>query len=257
MKLFFTRLGEGPPLFILHGFLGMSDNWHSIGKRLSQKFSVYLIDARNHGRSPHCDSFGYKEMVADLVELIQEEKINRLCVMGHSMGGKTAIHMACKYPQIIDKLVVVDISPFATIGDHEQLRLLNVMQSFEPANRRTFNALETALKPLIKSWRLRTFVLKNIRKSPDGIFSWKPNVPVLYSNKDKLIQVVECTQPFGSPVLFVKGELSNYLQSSDIPLIRNCFPNAKMLEIKGAGHWVHADKPEEFFVAVNDFFIGI
>jgi esterase len=255
MKLFFTRLGEGPPLFILHGFLGMSDNWHSIGKRLSEKFCVYLIDARNHGRSPHSDIFGYEEMVADAIELIQEEKIKHLRVMGHSMGGKTAMHLACKLPQLIDKLVVVDIGPSVTIGDHEQLRLLNVMRSFEPGNYRTFNELETALKPLIKSWRLRGFVLKNIRKSPDGVFLWKPNIPVLYSNTDKLIPAVECAQPFDRPVLFVKGELSNYIQSSDLPVIRNCFPNAKMAEIKGAGHWVHADKPEEFFIAVNEFLI--
>jgi esterase len=253
MNLFFTRLGQGPPLFILHGFLGMSDNWNSIGKKLSEKFCVYLIDARNHGRSPHSNSFGYGEMVNDLVDLINEEKIDHLSLIGHSMGGKTAMWLACAYPQLIDNLVIVDISPTGKMKDSEQMRLLDVMRTFEPACFRTFSELETAFKPMIKSWRLRSFVLKNIRRSAEGIFSWKPNIPVLYSNADKLLQDVACNHSFDGPVLFVKGELSSYLQLSDLPVVRNCFPKAEMIEIKGAGHWVHADKPEEFLMAVYNF----
>jgi esterase len=253
MKLFFEKLGQGPTLFILHGFLGMSDNWHIIGVKLSEKFTVYLIDARNHGRSPHSDDFGYKEMVDDLLELIKQEHINRLSIIGHSMGGKTAMLLACQNPALIDKLIVADISPARIMPDDDQIDLLNVISTFEPANYRSLSELEIVLKPRLKSEHLQAFILKNIKRSSEGIFSWKPNIPVLLAHANKIVQSIESNLSFSGPALFIKGELSDYLPASDLPVIEKHFPNYILQELKGARHWVQADKPEEFLKVVFDF----
>jgi pimeloyl-ACP methyl ester carboxylesterase len=253
LKLFFEKFGQGAPLFILHGLLGMSDNWKSIGKKLSEKFCVYLIDARNHGRSPHNDNFGYDEMVDDLLELIKQENINRLSIIGHSMGGKTAMILACENPHLVDKLIVVDISPAAGKPPEEQLRLLNIMNGFDPGSYKTFSELNLALEPLIRSDRLRAFVLKNIKRSSGGPFSWKPNIPVLLEKFSTLGLTLPDDLRFNGPVLFVKGELSDFIGVHDLPVIEKHFPDAEISTIIGARHWVHADKPVEFLAAVKEF----
>jgi esterase len=253
MKLYFERLGEGMPLLILHGFLGMSDNWHSIGKRLSARYSVYMIDLRNHGRSPHDKHFGYEEMIDDLNELADEEKIDRLYIIGHSMGGKLAMQYASAYPDKVDKLIVADMSPGITEPDEKLLRLMDAMQGFPLHEYSSLDSIKKGIGELIPEERLVGFVLKNIKHVPPSSYAWKPNVPVLAANAYKLKEAIRCDIPYLKPTLFVKGELSPYLPESAMPLIKKCFPLAEMTIIKGAGHWLHADEPEKFLEEVNNF----
>lgn len=253
MKLFFRQTGEtGLPLVVLHGVFGSADNWLTVSKPLSAHFRVFLLDQRNHGRSPRSDDFGYEEMAADVREFITDHALENPVIVGHSMGGKTAMQFVMSYPDAFSKLVVVDIAPrFYPIHHAQILAGLNSLDLEKLVSRQ---AAEDHLRGYEDHAGTRQFLLKNLFRNPEtNRFDWRLNLPVL--TRDIHLVGSELTNPriITKPVLFLRGEKSSYIQPEDEADIRRIFPNARIETIAGAGHWIHADQPEAFTEAVTRF----
>jgi esterase len=254
MKLFFRKYGNGPPLFILHGLYGSSDNWVTVAKNLSEKYTVYLPDQRNHGQSPHSDDHNYELMSEDLNELITELKIKRLFLVGHSMGGKVAVNFALKWPEKINSLVIIDVSPFrypypSNKFFDEHKHILESVLSVDISQISSRGQAEAALVKKIESEKTRSFILKNLQRTGDKTFAWKMNVKSLYENLGKIVDglprpTIETEPITGFPVTFIKGEYSDYLSDDEFIAIKKLFPAAEMITVKNAGHWVHAERPD-------------
>ncbi|MGC9341690.1 MAG: alpha/beta fold hydrolase [Bacteroidales bacterium] len=266
MKLNFKKFGEGPALIILHGLYGSSDNWVNIGKELSDHFEVFLIDHRNHGGSPHTDEHNYTLLREDLNEFMEQQSISRATLLGHSMGGKAAMFFAAKYPEKIDNLIVVDISPRSYKSPDKPaphtIDHLNVIQALMSVD---FNKVDNrmdvdmVLAETIKSQRIRQFLLKNVKRKDKNSFCWKLNLKTLH---DAMPAIMDGLDPAtinigqgitGFPVLFIKGENSDYISDPDFPLIRQLFPSAEIVTIPNAGHWVHAEQTELFMKNIRYF----
>jgi len=255
MKLFYRKYGEGPPLFILHGLYGSSDNWATIAKGLSDVFTVYLPDQRNHGQSPHSDIHDYESMRDDLYELVSELKIKKFFLAGHSMGGKTAISFALKYPEMLNGLLIADISPFANEvnnkpAHHHHNSILEAMLSIDLVKISRRDDAESLLKEKIKDEKIRGFILKNLKRSMENNFYWKLNAASLLNNLEKIMEGIDCdevtTRPItGFPVIFLKGAESDYILPGDYNNILKIFPVAEFIVVEKAGHWIHADRPDE------------
>jgi esterase len=254
MKLFFRKYGIGPPLFILHGLYGSSDNWVTIARRLSEKFTVYLPDLRNHGQSPHSDTHDYDSMSQDLFELLQELRINKILLAGHSMGGKVAANFVMKWPEKIYSLVIIDISPFRLSDPErkyymEHKHILESVLSTDLGKIFSRAEAEAILAKTIESEKTRGFILKNLQRTGERTFEWKMNVKSLYNNLEKIVDglprpVIDKEPVTGFPVTFIKGEDSDYLPLSEVSTIQKLFPAAVIITVKNAGHWIHAERPE-------------
>lgn len=259
MKLFFRRYGEGPPLIILHGMYGSSDNWVTVAKRISDSFTVFLPDQRNHGNSPHSAIHDYESMSNDLLEFATDHNLKRFFLAGHSMGGKTAVRFALQWPEMIEGLVIADISPFETktsnSGSYNQhIEILQTLSVTDISKATSRAEIEKLFQGSILSGRTRGLILKNINRNNDGSFSWKMNNAALLKNigiiVDSVFSPSVSIEPVtGFPVLFLKGENSDYLPSADFGKILKLFPSAEFRIIKNAGHWLHADNPEEVIEA--------
>lgn len=251
MKLAYREAGEGKPLIILHGLFGSSDNWLSIAKELESEYKIYLIDQRNHGSSPHSDDFTYEAMAADLAGFIEEHNIEDPIVMGHSMGGKTAMQFALSYPELLRKLIVVDIAPRYYPPHHQTI--LEGLQSIDIDNLKSRREADEALAKYVKELGVRQFLLKNLGRNSEGGYEWKMNLPVISEKIENVGQAIEEDARFKKPVLFINGATSGYIKERDEEMINKLFPQATVRTIEGAGHWVHAEKPEEFTEVVRAF----
>lgn len=251
MKLHYRTLGEGQPLFILHGLFGSSDNWQTLGKRFAEKYKVYFVDQRNHGHSPHTDDFSYDLMVEDFHELVMDLGEKNIRVIGHSMGGKTVIGFAAKYPELLHKMVVADISHKQYPMHHDQI--LEGLNAIDLSVVKSRNEAEKTLETYIPQFGVRQFLLKNLYWVEPGVqLAWRINLPVL----EREIANILVEIPFDKidvDTLFIRGELSNYILERDFDEIARKFPNSEMYTIKGAGHWVHAEAPDEFYRVIMDF----
>lgn len=255
MKLFCRKFGSGPPLIILHGLYGSSDNWVTIAKKLADSFTVYLPDQRNHGQSPHDDLNDYGSMRDDLHELAGDLKLKRFFLAGHSMGGKTAISFALKYPEMLEGLLIADISPFVTENSHnsaynQHRTILEAILSIDLSKITGREDAEAILMTKIPSEKIRGFILKNLQRTTENNFAWKLNAPSLLKNLDKITEGIDrrsgtSLQITGFPVIFLKGKDSDYIPDEDFKDILKVFPAAEITEIADAGHWIHADQPEE------------
>lgn len=243
MKLFFREYGQGQPLIILHGLFGSSDNWLTQAKLFSSSYKVYTLDQRNHGLSPHHPTFDYPSMVTDLLEFLDDHHIDHPILIGHSMGGKTAMNFALTHGEKVDKLIVVDISPRAY--DLEHYTIAEGLKAI-PINAITSrNEADDVLSHHVPEKDVRQFLLKNLQRKPEGGFSWKINLGVISDNLSNIGLGVQTGRVFDKPTLFVRGARSKYVQDADWERITNIFPNAK-LETLDTGHWVQAEKPQEF-----------
>src|SRR5882672_12290911 len=251
MHLHFRSYGQGPQLIILHGLFGSLDNWHAMSERLSSRFQVFAVDQRNHGQSPHSSEMDYKLMARDLAEFMQTHHLAEAHILGHSMGGKTAMQFAFLYPGYVRRLVVVDIAPRAYAPRHKQI--LEAMLSLGLAHFTDRKQIEKALEPQIPELALRRFLIKSVARLPSGGFGWKLNLAGINNNYEKLNAELTWDQVFDKPTLFIRGEKSDYIRESDVALIQRLFRAAEFRTIKGAGHWVHADAPEVFVSVVLDF----
>lgn len=255
MKLFYRKYGDGPPLIILHGLFGSSDNWMTIAKSLGEYFTVYLPDQRNHGQSPHSDLIDYDSMRDDLFELAAHLKLNKFFLAGHSMGGKTAFSFAIQWPEMINGLLIADISPFINESNKQaayshHLNILQAMLSIDLSLIFSRREVDSILTEKIHSVQTRGFILKNLQRTEGNKFAWKINSQALLNNLDKIMEGIDlqrdpAQQITGFPVIFLKGENSDYLPSSDFKDIQNIFPAAEFVIVPNAGHWIHTDRPDE------------
>lgn len=250
MKLNFVKLGEGSPLIILHGVFGALDNLMSVAKELAEHHTVYLVDQRNHGKSPHSDEFNYEVMAEDLKEFINDNDIERPAILGHSMGGKTAMKFAITHTNMWDKLIVVDISPKAYPVHHQTI--LKGLKSIDMDKLGSRSDADKKLAQYVDDLGTRQFLLKNLSRSKDG-YSWKLNLKAIDENIEAIGEGLEERLATEKEVLFIRGEKSDYIRNEDYILINQIFPNARIETVEGAGHWVHAEKPKELIELVLSF----
>ena len=250
-SLHYKKIGSGSPLLILHGLFGSLDNWLTIAKKLAAyEYEVWIIDQRNHGRSFHDPEHNYRVMAEDLLHFTEEHQLSEIILCGHSMGGKTAMAFSLRWPERVRKLIVCDISPAA----------------FENRHHEVFDALNTIPCPMLHSREeaesiLRNkgldentipFLLKNLFRDEKGVFHWRFNLRTLEQQYDQIADEIT-GMPVFMPTLFIKGQLSGYINASNYPEIETLFPKHQLTEIPGAGHWVHADNPDLFLKTLIDF----
>ena len=250
MKLYHKQLGQGKPLVILHGLFGFSDNWQTHAKKLSEYFEVTLVDLRNHGHSPWSDEFSYALMVQDLHDLFQDLQLQKPIILGHSMGGKLAMHFDQTYPDIIEKLIVVDMGVKAYPPHHAHI--LAAIQAIDLSRLNARSEAEAILKPFVDSEGIRQFLLKNLYWEDKGKLAWRVNFPVLEASMPEILRELPVQESF-TTALFIRGLLSNYILDEDIPTLEAFYPDFQFVSIPNAGHWVHAEAPDAFLDAVLSF----
>ncbi|MFV0554118.1 MAG: alpha/beta fold hydrolase [Mangrovibacterium sp.] len=266
-ELFFRKTGEnGTPIIIIHGLYGSSDNWMTVARKLSETHQVYCIDQRNHGHSPHCDEHNYEVMSHDLRHFMKEQNIDKAIIMGHSMGGKTAMRFAADYPELVAQLIVVDICPkdYSALGEnsqiHEHQHILETLLELQHL-RHSFASRQEVVDYLMLKLGSKTLVQFLSKSVPwnreTNTFDLLLNVDVLYDNLDEIINGVNELNLRGktehSPfaVLFIRGLQSPYVSDVDISLIKRLYPQAQIFDIPNAGHWLHAEQPQLFLDAVK------
>lgn len=253
MKLAYREFGEGQPLIILHGLFGQSDNWNTLAKRFGENgFKVYTLDQRNHGLSQHSDAWDYQLMAEDLKEFIEEHHLQNVILLGHSMGGKTILFFEQMFPQLANKLIIVDISPRAYEPHHDSvLKALNAVD-FTDINTR--KEAEAILGEYISDFGTKQFLLKNIFWKEDETkqMAWRFNLKTITTEYNN----IGVSVPFfisDTKTMFIRGEKSDYIKNDDEEDIASRFSNYQLKTIVNSGHWVHAEQPEAFFNCVMDF----
>ncbi len=250
MKLNFKKSGTGPPLVILHGLFGSLDNWFSIAKELVDHYTLYLVDQRNHGDSPHSNEWNYGVMVEDLRELLDAEGLDSVYLMGHSMGGKTVMNFAVTYPERVRKLIVGDIAPrYYPIHHQTILEGLNSLNLKEIKSRKE---ADDQLDQYIPELGIRQFLLKSLGRDANG-FAWKINLPVISEQIEEVGKALEEGTVFEGATLFLGGANSSYIQQKDLPDIKTHFPNSEWISIPNAGHWLHAEQPQAVVAEMRRF----
>ncbi|MFP4561917.1 MAG: alpha/beta fold hydrolase [Spirochaetia bacterium] len=247
----YAKYGSGRPLIILHGLLGSGDNWQSQAKHLARGYAVYTPDLRNHGSSFHDEEMSYPAMAEDVRRLMHADTIERPFVMGHSMGGKTAMELALRYPKDVEALVVVDIAPFPYKPIYGNL--FSALEHVDVESITGRKDAEEQLKPYVSDRMVRLFLLKNLRRTDEGGFAWRVNLESLSRHYNEIWAGLEGNRVFEGPVLFVEGEKSRAEITERWDEIKEYFPRAENVVIPRAGHWVHAEKPREFLRIVTGF----
>jgi pimeloyl-ACP methyl ester carboxylesterase len=248
-------IGEGPALIILHGFLGMSDNWKSMGRRYAEEgMQVHLVDQRNHGRSFWSSDFNYTVLVEDLLHYMKFHNLTKPLIMGHSMGGKTAMQLSCDYEDEVSGLVVADIAPRYYPPHHQEI--INALNKLDLERYHSRNEANEALAHHIKEVGIRQFLLKNLYWKEPKQLDFRMNLEVLSSAYDEVGEGLEANAIYEGPSLFIKGDRSEYIGTSDLEDINRHFPKSELATVSGAGHWVHAENPEAFFNKTLPFILG-
>jgi len=253
MKLFYRHFGEGQPIIILHGIFGVSDNWVTLGRKLAEEFSVYILDLRNHGQSPHSDTFNYVAMMDDIEEFIEDHKLENPVLIGHSMGGKVAMYYALDNPEKVHSLIVVDISmrQYPRRGGH--IGMIEAMMNVDFSKVGKREDVDEQLKESIPSKPIRLFVMKNLEREGQQTFKWRINLKALSENIEHVFEGVEHPGIYDNPTLFIRGGNSDYISDEDMDKIYRHFPGATLETIEGASHWVHAEKPDELCALFSEF----
>lgn len=252
MLLHSNILGKGKPFVILHGFLGMSDNWKTLGVQFSeQDYEVHLVDQRNHGQSFHSDAFNYEVLVEDLKVYCDSHKLENIILLGHSMGGKTAMLFATKYPELVSKLIIADISPRFYPVHHDGI--LNGLSALNFDVIKSRGEAESVLSSYISDFGTRQFLLKNLYWVEKGKLGLRMNLEVLKEEVAEIGEPLPSQATFKKDTLFLRGDRSEYIGIDDESIITNHFPKAKIITIANAGHWLHAENPKDFFDAVTEF----
>ena len=249
MELNYIKLGAGKPLLILNGLFGSLDNWKTLGNRFAENFEVYLIDQRNHGKSPHSYEFNYNVMPDDLIDFMDQHGLEDVYLLGHSMGGKTAMSVAQESDNI-EKLIVADIAPKAYKPHHNNL--VEAMEKIDFSKFDSRSEVDKALAEDVQILGVRQFLMKNVYWREKGVLDWKINLPIIKKNMVPIAGAIH-SGVVDIPTLFIRGEASNYILDEDMDEIRTQFPKAQFAGIPGAGHWLHAEDPELFYKIVMDF----
>ena len=248
----FKKFGEGEStLIILHGLFGSLDNWQSIAQSFSKYFTVYILDQRNHGKSPHFQAHNYTVMAQDLKDFMDDNLIEKAHLLGHSMGGKTVMQFAVNFPYMIDKLVVADIAPKYYLPHHHDV--LEALHSVDFSIDNSRDAIKEKIALTIKEQGTQQFILKGLNRISKDQFSWKFNLKVLSEQIDNIGEELAGYTYFTNPTLFLKGEKSNYILEEDYSKIEEMFPQSEIKIIRGAGHWLHAENPTDFCEEILSF----
>lgn len=250
MHLNLQITGSGAPLIIIHGLFGTLQNWSGQTKALAEHYTVYAVDLRNHGRSPHTQTMSYPEMAADIIELMDQQGLTSAHILGHSMGGKVAMQVAMNNPQRVDKLIIVDIAPVQYPNHHSEVFAgLNAVDLEHLTSRRE---ADQQLSQSIPELAVRQFLLTNLYRNEAKQFAWRMNLPTLEACYDE-ISKAPCGSAFDKPVLFIKGENSDYITPDYRDQILALFPKADYRMIQGSGHWPHAEKAAIFTKLVLNY----
>ena len=248
----FKKFGEGSEtLIILHGLFGSLDNWQGIGQVFAKDYTVFIIDQRNHGKSPHFDEHTYTLMAEDLNDFMESNNIEQAHLLGHSMGGKTVMRFAVDYPYRIGKLVVADMAPKYYAPHHQDI--IKALSSVDFNHVKSRKEVEEKLAIHIQEPGVRQFLLKGLMWETKEKMGWKFNLKTLSDKIENIGEALDGHVYFTNPVLFLKGENSNYILESDADLIETSFPMSEIVEIKNAGHWLHAENPKDFVQEVLRF----
>lgn len=253
-NLKFKKYGSGEPVIILHGLFGMLDNWKTFGEMLAENYAVYLIDQRNHGNSPHKASHTYEDMAGDLSDWMEAQDIQNADIIGHSMGGKTALTFALSYPEKTRSVISIDmgIKEYPPGHDIYFEAMLNL-----PINKIDSRAeADTHLRKLVPNDSLRLFLMKSIHRNKNGTYEWKLNLQQLYNDYDEILKAITSENQYTGKTLFIGGTESGYVSPEDLSTIRELFPTAEIVMIN-AGHWIHAEEPEELHHTVKKFLASV
>ena len=252
MLLHSQILGEGIPFIILHGFLGMSDNWKTLGKQFAAEgYQVHLVDQRNHGHSFRSDDFSYSLIVEDLHAYCLHHQLENFVLLGHSMGGKAAMNFATTYPDLVDKLIIADIGPKYYPKHHQHIfKALSSLDFTEITSRKK---ADEAVQQYITHLPTRLFILKNLYWEERGKLGLRINLKALIENVEEVGKALDSEAYFGGDVEFIRGADSNYIEDIDELMILKQFPKAEIRTVPEAGHWLHAENPTVFYKVVMDF----
>lgn len=252
MELLHSKiLGSGEPLLIIHGFLGMGDNWKTLAKRFSENYEVHLIDQRNHGRSFHADNFSYEILIDDLLQYVNHHQLKNINLLGHSMGGKTVMLFAVSYPEKVNKLMVADIGPKFYPRHHDVI--LEGLNAIDFTKQKSRKEVEEALQDYIPEIGIRQFLLKNVYWKTKEQLAFRFNLESLLDNIDEIGASLPALTVFEGKTLFLRGENSGYINGNDRTLIEAHFRNSEIVTVKNAGHWLHAENPNDFYDHVVSF----
>lgn len=253
MKLYYREVGQGKPLIILHGLFGMSDNWLPTARKLADYFKVYLPDLRNHGQSPHHPDFNYDVLVSDLHSFMKDHGLHKICLAGHSLGGKTAMYYALKFPQSVDKLAVIDMGVKSYQQPYLELLLQTVLRT-DLTNVNSYSEADSRLAESISAENVRQFLLKNLHRRENKGFSWRFNASAVYSNFSRITKGLAAGTTYKKSAMFVRGGRSDYIADEDISGIKEMFPAAEIETIENAGHWVHTDAFSDLSCILSEYF---
>ena len=240
-------------LIVLHGFLGMLDNWKSFAKRMNQnKYQIHLLDQRNHGKSFHSNLFNYEILAVDLKNYIDHYNIKKFSLIGHSMGGKTAMMFSSMYPQLIKKLIIVDILPVFYSNDYD--KIIDSLKSLDLKKLVSRVNIDKALESEFKEPAFRAFLLKNLYRVNKDELAFKIDLDIISNNLNEVEKSLPPDIYFSGKTLFIKGQKSDYINKTNSSLLKKVFPDHKIVEVQKAGHWVHAENLEGF-VNETEFFL--
>ena len=250
MKLNYKVYGEGQPMIILHGLLGSLDNWTTVAKKLGEHYKVFTVDQRNHGQSPHDDDIDYDLMSEDLLDFIEEHNIEHPILLGHSMGGKTMMKFALDNPDKLSALISADMSPRTYAVQHDVI--LDALNSIDFNEVKSRKEAEIILMEKLNDLGTVLFLVKNIYWKEKEKMAFRFNLSSLRANITTISDWPENHKIYSGNTLFIRGGNSNYIEDNE-PSIQTQFPNSTLYTIKGVGHWLHAEKPDEFITVVRNF----
>ena len=251
--MLFSKIeGSGKPLLILHGFLGMSDNWKTLGIQFgAEGFQVHMVDLRNHGRSLHSEEFSYQIMVQDILEYCQAHNLEKINIIGHSMGGKVAMLLATTHPELVDKLIVADIGPKLYPQHHQDI--LAGLNAVDFSKKPTRNEIEEIMFSHIPDFGTRQFLMKSLHWKEPGQLAFRFNLAVFNKKMEEIGIPLLPNAIFEKPTLFIRGGNSTYILDTDFENIKQHFPNSTVKTIPNAGHWLHAENPTLFHQIASSF----
>jgi len=247
---------DGPPVVIVPGLFGSTSNWRSFAKSLSDKWPVFVVDPRNHGRSPHADTHTYADMVEDLREFLDDKRLNSVILCGHSMGGKVVMAFALRYPERVSKLVVMDIAPVHYTHSHAPF--LEELMKIDLLRLESRSEADRALKEAIPEVATRMFLLQSLSGTP-GQYRWRINLPVLHKFMPQIVGFPDdefAGKHSSVDAQFIFGGASDYVGEQHRSRIADLFVNAKLVGIPGAGHWLHVEKPGEVLSVLVKFILN-
>jgi esterase len=253
MKLAFKQIGAGPPIVILHGLFGMSDNWMNIAKKLSAEYCFYLLDLRNHGHSPHDDQINFQLTADDVTEFLDTHKLFDVTLLGHSLGGKVAIQTAVQSAYYLKKLVIADIANKVYQTSYFE-EYMNAMLSIDLSDIQSRKDAEKAfLAQRVVEPAVLQFLLKNLYRDADNNFKWRLNLKALKNNINNILTDIKIEDPVQIATIFMKGSESAYIRPEDETRIKSEFENARIVMIDGANHWLHFSAQDNFITALKNF----